>query len=241
MLGNSSEQTQCSICLSDVVRGSSDAEYLPCTHVFHRACIKGWNKPLCPVCRTPYSPYEQDSAFASSAQPPAAAEPEPELIYREGRYWYPWQYREAEARRRARPSDFGFAQGTALLSETTNIGTGVTLGSFPVQQHVGATERVVGPRLNFPDPVYHMNSRMAALMRAVASTHQEQQPVELTRDASRQAPLQPQGAWVMELHQPNHHSTSGLSAHTVQPDDQPATQSWGTWDQNVEDLKRRCC
>jgi hypothetical protein len=46
------ELKNCTICLEDI---TSDMDFLPCAHVFHRACISDWivNNPHCPMCKIP--------------------------------------------------------------------------------------------------------------------------------------------------------------------------------------------
>lgn len=53
-LGSGNSPTSCTICLGDLERGSM-AGWLPCSHVFHPACITQWlqTSRLCPICRFP--------------------------------------------------------------------------------------------------------------------------------------------------------------------------------------------
>lgn len=47
---------ECSVCFCDMKR--KDEDRLPCGHVFHTHCVKGWeahtDEPKCPTCRAPY-------------------------------------------------------------------------------------------------------------------------------------------------------------------------------------------
>jgi len=49
----------CSICHEDIVLSSGDKYYLPCGHVYHKACIFKWidTKSTCPMCREEYHIY----------------------------------------------------------------------------------------------------------------------------------------------------------------------------------------
>jgi hypothetical protein len=40
----------CMICIKDI---KSDELVLGCSHTFHKACFKAWNRHLCPVCEAP--------------------------------------------------------------------------------------------------------------------------------------------------------------------------------------------
>jgi hypothetical protein len=44
---------QCTICLDDVIAGSSIVAKIECTHVFHYDCLQTWvnSASTCPQCR----------------------------------------------------------------------------------------------------------------------------------------------------------------------------------------------
>lgn len=43
---------ECAICLDPLVHS---VEFAPCTHAFHKKCIRDWKKrkPVCPMCEHP--------------------------------------------------------------------------------------------------------------------------------------------------------------------------------------------
>ena len=45
----------CSICLNPVRKTRSVTE-LKCEHMFHKECLKKWDKDTCPMCRDNYGP-----------------------------------------------------------------------------------------------------------------------------------------------------------------------------------------
>ena len=54
-------ETLCAICLEDL-GFTEDSQHLPCSHLFHSGCIKGWleDRGTCPTCRYVVVPRPED-------------------------------------------------------------------------------------------------------------------------------------------------------------------------------------
>ncbi|KAK8502963.1 hypothetical protein V6N13_100259 [Hibiscus sabdariffa] len=56
----------CAVCLSEFEGGEEIRRLRNCRHVFHRPCLDRWmdhDQKTCPLCRTPFVPYELQDDF----------------------------------------------------------------------------------------------------------------------------------------------------------------------------------
>lgn len=53
---------ECSICMEELKAGE---EPLSCGHWFHSKCMRNWNTPSCPICRTALSPEDRNKYIIS--------------------------------------------------------------------------------------------------------------------------------------------------------------------------------
>ena len=59
------EPIECSICLEDFKKNDL-VKVLPCKHVFHEHCAKGWIvniRGVCPLCRQGIFPKQEDVVY----------------------------------------------------------------------------------------------------------------------------------------------------------------------------------
>jgi len=246
---------QCAICLADVDFATQRVEYLPCTHCFHTECIRRWNKNECPVCRTPrgtiVAPADDGHHDAVGSQ--AAAIRDEEVARSSQQQEQQRTHREVLeiflrefSREGTHLREHGVAGLMYSVPPSYISSQRVYFHSRPLTR---IDEAATGCHGGHSRPLTRMDE-------AATGCHGGAEPVieELSGQEASLFFVEPRTQWMEQYlhngppavgaapaHGRSHSADRNRSPQPIRHEGPAWWESWGSWEQNVSDLKRRCC